>query len=102
MNQRELKALLEEAAAPNCSPQRRNQIQCLLGEATAAMGEDGVYKIKGRAAGLHLLLDALYVETVQHRPELLPALFPAFAIICGDRKDGHIIAKVDWSRMTMA
>lgn len=97
MKQSELKALLKEAANPECSWQRRNEIQCKLGDATAAMNEDGVYKIEGREAGLHLLLDSLYVSTVQNRPELLPTLFPAFAIICGDREEGILVADVDWS-----
>lgn len=97
MKQRELKALLEEAASPECSWKRRNQIQIKLNEATAAMGEDGLYVIEGLVAGLHLLLNSLYVGTVQNRPELLPALLPAFAIICGDREDGKLIADVDWS-----
>lgn len=97
MDQRELKALLEEAAKPDCSWQRRNQIQCRLGEATAAMGKNGVYKTEGREAGLLLLLEALYVTTVQNRPELLPSLFPTFAIICGDRDAKSLVAEVDWS-----
>jgi hypothetical protein len=97
MKQQVLKALLEEAANDNCSPQRRNEIQCELDEATAAMGEEGVYKITGREAGLSLVLDALYVHTIQNRPELLPSFFPTFAIICGDRDEGMLIADVDWS-----
>lgn len=97
MEQRELKALLDEAANPKCSWQRRNEIQCKLGEATAAMGKDGVYELEGREAGLHLLLEALYVSTIQNRPELLPTLFPTFAIICGDREEGILIADVDWA-----
>jgi len=97
MNQKELKALLQEAADPNCSWQRRNEIQCKLGQASPAMGADGVYEIEGREAGMHLVLDKLYVDTIQHRPELLPSLFPVFAVICGDRKEGIICADVDWS-----
>ena len=97
MNQRELKVLLEEAAKPECTPRRRNSIQCLLGEASAAMGKDGVYTINGREAGMHLVLNALYVDTLNNRPELLPSLFPIFAIICGDREEGFICAHIDWS-----
>lgn len=97
MNQKEMKTLLQEAASPDCSWRRRNEIQCKLGKASPAMQADGVYKIKGREAGMHLVLDKLYVDTIQNRPELLPLLFPAFAVICGDRQEGIICADVDWS-----
>ena len=97
MRQKEVKALLEEAAKPGCSWQRRTEIQCQLCEATAAMGKNGVYKIKGRKAAFHMLLNDLYMDTLNNRPDLLPTLFPFFAVICGDRKEGYIVADhVDW------
>ncbi|MCR4328790.1 MAG: hypothetical protein NUV53_04785 [Patescibacteria group bacterium] len=96
MNQKELKLLLQEAASPDCPWQRRNEIQCKLGEASPAMRADGVYEIDGREAGMHLVLNQLYVDTIQNRPDLLPSLFPAFAVICGDREEGIICADVDW------
>lgn len=98
MKQRELKALLEEAAKPDCTWQRRTQIQYRLGKATGAIGNDGIYETEGqKEAGFKLLLNALYVTTVQNRPELLPTLFPTFAVICGDCEEGVLIADVDWS-----
>jgi len=97
VNQRELKGLLEEAARRDCSWKRRNEIQCLLGAASAAMGADGVYEIDNPEAGMHLVLGKLYTDTIQNRRELLPSLFPVFAVICGDREEGFICADVDWS-----
>ena len=97
MDQRELKALLDEAAKPSCSWQRQNEIQCRLGEASPAMGVDGVRKIEGPVEGMQIVLDHLYTDTIQNRPDLLPALFPVFALICGDREDRTICADVDWS-----
>lgn len=97
MNQKELRDLLKEAASSDCSWERRNEIQCKLGKASPAMKADGVYKINGQKAGMHLVLEKLYVDTIRNRPELLPSLFPAFAVICGDRQEGIICADVDWS-----
>ncbi len=97
MDQNVLKALLEEAAQSNCTWERRNAIQCLLGEASVALGEDGAFESEGREAGMQLVLDKLYVDVIDHRPEVLPALFPVFALLCGDRKEGLMCADVDWS-----
>jgi hypothetical protein len=92
MNQLEIKVLLHEASNPECSWRRRNEIQCEF-EKAMVPGEDG----EGEEAGLLLLLTSLYASTVQNRPELLPTLFPTFAIICGDRKEDMLIADVDWT-----
>ncbi|MFA6322034.1 MAG: hypothetical protein WCX71_00985 [Candidatus Buchananbacteria bacterium] len=97
MKQEEIKALLEEAAKPTCSSVRRNDIHCRLSEASAAMGENGVYEVDNPEAGLIVLLDRLFISTLKNRPELLPTLFPAFAVICGDRDEDLIIAQIDWS-----
>lgn len=91
MDQETLKNLLEEAAAPDCGLQRRSQIQVLLGDAVFRCGADK------RGDGIRVILDSLYCDIIQHRPELLPTMFPAFAIMCGENRDGMIIASVDWS-----
>ncbi len=96
MDQRQIKRLLEEAAKPDCQSQRLNEIQCALGAATAAMGKDGVYKIEGREAGIHLVLNDLFVSTLEYEPELLPSLFPVFALLCGDR-DSSLLADINWT-----
>lgn len=97
MKQQELKALLKEAANPKCSWKRRNEIQCFLNESMVATGDHSVHKTKSREDGINLILDTLYMSTLENRPQLLPTFFPVFAIICGDRKNGRLIAEVDWS-----
>jgi len=65
---------------------------------TAAVAEsDEQNDFEGREDGLVGLLGQIYYSTLQNRPELLPTLFPVFAIICGDREKGSIIADVDWT-----
>jgi len=98
VKQEDLKKLLIEAASPTCSPVRQSQIQILLSEASAAMNEHGVVvRDDGRLAGMLFLLEDLYVETLKHRPELLPTFFPVFAIVCGDRDEECVVADVDWN-----
>jgi hypothetical protein len=89
MDQLKIRDLLIEAANPECSERRINEIHCELGQATVMDVEVEV--------GFQTLLDSLYVRTVQNRPELLPTLFPIFAIICGDREEDMLIADVDWT-----
>lgn len=97
MDQKRIKELLTEASRPECSVQRQNQIQCEMGQATSALKPDGVYSIHGPEAGIHLILDALYSGTAEHKRELLPSLFPVFALLCGDREKGVLISDIDWS-----
>lgn len=97
MNQKELMELLQEAAKPNCSLWRRNEIGRKLYEASPATREDGALEIDGREAGMQLILSSLYQDTLENRPALLPMMFPVFAMICGDRQEGMICANVDWS-----
>ncbi len=97
MDQKELKALLTEASQSGCSGRRLNEIHCKLQDACCAVKKDGTYKETGRRAGMSLVLDKLYVDTIQNRQEILPVLFPAFAVICGDRKDNSLYADIDWA-----
>lgn len=96
MKQQKVKELLEEAAKSDCTWQRRTDIQCLLRAATAA-GKSGKYKSSRSVSGLLVALDTLYVQTIENKPEILPSLFPFFAIVCGDREEEMIYANVDWS-----
>ncbi len=97
MKQSELKTLLDEAAGPDCSWERRNEIHCLLDDALRALNPDGNYEIGGREEGMSVFLGQLYLNTLRNRPELLSSLFPAFAVICGDRTEEVFMADVDWS-----
>ena len=97
MDQQRLMELLTEASKPECDSRRRNSIQVELGQASAAAGKDGVIEVEGKVAGIHLVLETLYVQTILNRPELLPTLFPAFAVICGDRDENLVVADTNWS-----
>ncbi len=87
MNQAWLMALLIEATKADWK--RRNEIHVLLSNLVADTEDD-------RGDGIGLVLDSLWVSTVKHNPALLPTLFPAFAIMCGD-KDGTIVADINWA-----
>ncbi|MEY2664633.1 MAG: hypothetical protein RIT04_441 [Candidatus Parcubacteria bacterium] len=91
MNQKRIKDLLIEASQPNCTHQRRNQIHVELSKATVGSRETDT-----PAAGVCVVLDILYVDTIKHHPERLPSLFPAFAVMCGDRPDSDLVADIDW------
>lgn len=97
MEQRHVMSLLKEAASPGCHYHRRNQIQCKLSEAASEKDRTGAGFDEGKKEGIKLVLDKLYADTLEHNPELLPSLFPVFAIICGDRKKGMLCANVDWT-----
>lgn len=97
MNQEKLMKLLKEASKSSCSKKRRMKIQCELLEASPSKGEDGSRKILGRTAGMDILLEKLYEDTLEHNPALLPTFFPVFAIICGDKEKGDFCANINWS-----
>ena len=96
MQQEKIRELLIEASQCNCSWQRRTQIQVDLKNASAALGHDGVYEIDTKAAGLALILEKLYVDTLEVAPHILPSLFPVFALICGDREQSFVVADIEW------
>lgn len=96
MNQARILTLLKEASQPDCSLQRFTEIQCELGSASAATRADGTYDAEGRVAGLLVVFDHLIVDVWQNRRDMLPALFPVFALISGDRDHGFIIAGINW------
>jgi len=97
MTTKQIYELLLEASKDETSEFRKNKIHCLLGEQAA--GFNGCcYEIEGRAAGINLILDKLYVDTLENNPKLLPSLLPVFAIISGEReKNKNIVAYADWS-----
>jgi len=85
MNQRELKELLNEAANPDTSRFRKGQIGGKL-EQLASIWVGPVIR-------------KLYTDTINNRPDLLPSLFPFFAIVCGYRDAGLSLPNIDWSLM---
>jgi hypothetical protein len=96
MKQAEILSLLKEASDPKCPSQRLNEIQVLLANATAAVKPGGTYALNDKSTGLMIAVETLFVDTVEHRRDLLPSLFPLFAMACGDR-DRTVVAYVDWS-----
>lgn len=96
MDQQRIKELLYEAARLTASEYIRfSQIQCELGDAIYKTTSGSVNEDK--TDSLRLILDQALVATRNHRPDLLPTLFPVIAIICGDRLEGKIVADPDWS-----
>jgi hypothetical protein len=44
------------------------------------------------------LVSAVFVETVNNKPDQLPQLFPFFSIACTDRKNGNWMNReIDWN-----
>lgn len=99
MNQKYLMALLQEAANPNCHFHRKNKIQCELSAAICQRGAVDTAFDDGKREGLELVVSMLYNDALDNRPDLLPSLFPVFAILCGDRGPHMICSDVDWLLM---
>jgi hypothetical protein len=87
MLQERILHLLQEAGKPSCTWQRRNLIQCELGNAIPGETDDPITETQNH------LFNSLYVQTLKDRPELLPALFPAFVVLICDPDHNE----VDWS-----
>jgi hypothetical protein len=97
MTTEQIYELLLEASKDETSDSRKNKIQCLLGEQAAGFNDE-YYNIHGRGAGINLILDKLYVDTLENNPKLLPSLLPVFAIISGNREKGKcLVANADWN-----
>ena len=92
MKQQEVIALLQEAGHLDCTSQRRNEIRGLL---TSAM------KNVPNSVGDYVAMgDYLFQQTADNRPDILPSLFPVFALICGDREyESHMMCEIDWLAM---
>ena len=93
MNQLVLKLLLEKASDSECSSELRNAIHCTL---ERSVDPKGVLEAEERRV-LKTLLGKFFVETCRARPDLLPSLFPVFAMICGERARNKIFADINWS-----
>lgn len=97
MDQRKILELLTEASRESCNHRRLNQIQVLLTDETASRRDGCPAPHNSPEAGFELTLGQLFNDTSNNAPGLLPTLFPFFAMICGDRKKGHLCTYVDWS-----
>lgn len=100
MKQTEIKALLKEASNTKCAAKRRDEICELLQSAAYQQpGEDKDFKGKENKAILRkAMVGCLFVTTCDNSPSTLPLLFPAFVIVCGDRRNVLSYASdIDWS-----
>lgn len=86
MKQERIKDLLQEAALSYCPGQRRISILAELSREVTC-------------PELELMLDGLFLQTINNKPFLLSALLPAFIMICGDREPDMELATVDWSEI---
>ena len=83
MDQSKIMALLNEAAQPTCTEDRRYSIEH---ELSAALKN---------GSGFGILFRKIFGDTIDFRPDVLPDLFPFFAIVCGDL-NGNGISYVNW------
>jgi len=103
MDQRKVRLLLEEYANPTCPFKRQVGIQQLLTSAlyqdrAQAEDEDADQDPPGQV--LRAVLASLLVETKRNRPDALLGLFPAFALLCGDRDAvGDYFTTVEWENV---
>ena len=111
MKQEQIKEVLDEAAHPNCTWQRRNEIQCLLADGvresrnkdfpdTVSISKAAEYQLdtNTKVEAFMLIMSTLYVDLCQKRPQDLPLFFPVFAMLCGDRDAKYLIADIEWIR----
>ena len=97
MLQSEILALLKEASTIDRSDfQQVARIQVQLGAAILNPTSRDEFS-EGKREGLEMLLDSLYVNALQNAPEMLPLLFPVFALLCGLRSSKSWLAdSIDW------
>ena len=97
MRQQLLKQYLQKAAEPDCTLGMREEILRRLRE--AAMQNRDVEEVLDREEWSTEYVKELFDALVSNSPELLPGLFPAFALLCGDR-DGSPFAQIEWSAIS--
>jgi hypothetical protein len=94
IDQREIKQLLMEASDPTCTEARREIIRDSLLHGLPGM--PSARRDREHLEISHVLTDLLE-STIRHRPEILPSLFPFFALACGEREDNYLFAEIDWT-----
>jgi len=93
VRQEEIKTLLLEASEQQCTLFRLIEIQKEFLDACFPEGSTD----EGPECGIRLLVGQLFVEITDKRREILPTLFPFFAIACGDRNGINLTAeKINW------
>jgi hypothetical protein len=88
LNQSVIKELLIEASQPTCTSVRREQILASLSEAVWPGDRPGLKDgTNNWSSGISMVINALYVEAFERRPDQLPVLHPVFATLCEERED---------------
>lgn len=96
MDQKRIKELLDEAESAICTPSRANQIQSELEGSTFGRESGTMTTLTSPGTETAFIVASLFSQTFEKYPDFLPFLFPAFAIMCGDRKKGMNFAEVNW------
>jgi|GEM_PF-2491866 len=98
MNQGEIRARLAEAGAEECTRRRLGEIMLEFLDESPAMLSDGTYDIDGQGSLARPIIEELFISVAENRRSAFPDLFPVFAVLCGDRENGVLIADIDWSQ----
>jgi hypothetical protein len=102
MNQARILALLHEAASPKCSEERLMNILCIFEQESFALTRHKSFQSTTPESGIVFLMDRLFEKIVEHDRSQFPALFPVFALICGDKEEGALTApEIHWSTVAI-
>ncbi len=93
MKKQQILKLLQEASVSTSI--RTSQIQVELSEALWEPKPTDAQYDQGRATGIEVLFDSLFVDMYHIMPERLPDMLPVFWLMCGDRKSNVILADLD-------
>ena len=94
MDQRLITQLLKEASCRDCLPARRQEIADIFLAATPE-GDNELAPGNDIAAGIRTVLMRIWTKATEEKPEVLPLLFPVFALICGDKTGPHF-SRINW------
>jgi hypothetical protein len=94
MRQQLLKQYLEKATEPDCTKGELEEISRRL--RTATVQTSTAEGTSSQENWMAEFATKLLEDVAANKPELLLGLFPAFALLCGDR-NGSPFAEIDWS-----
>jgi len=102
VDQKTILNLLLQAAAPDCSDDRRREIREELLKAVVSK-DDVPPELSGTTEGIRMVCEFLFREVTEQRPTALIGLLPLFIATCGVRSpDANmqpLLANIDWSSM---
>jgi hypothetical protein len=106
MEQKIISELLLEASQPDCASSRREEIlntflsalPCYNRESNPEAGDVEHAEEEARYSTINQTLVRLFSQALEAKAYTkISALFPVFALYCGDRKANCIRATVDWN-----